>query len=253
MATNPYITTHETSYVPTQNLYENMIIESIQISGNDYYYIPRTLSDKVDQIFGEDVLSSFNSYAKIELYLENMSGYGGESEMLAKFGMEIRDTASFIVSRKRFTEEVVPIVPESRNEKVKWRPCEGDLIYAPFSQSLFEIKFVEDEYPGFYQLKKKYVWALRCELVQLNNEKFETGIEELDEIFGQNVNRLDHKINTEDGFSFICEDGGNILLDSYVLSEAYNDIIGYGDNSAIKKEFTEIMDFDSSNPFNELF
>jgi hypothetical protein len=182
-----------------------------------------------------------------------MSGYGGESEMLAKFGMEIRDTASFIVSRKRFTEEVVPIVPESRNEKVKWRPCEGDLIYAPFSQSLFEIKFVEDEYPGFYQLKKKYVWALRCELVQLNNEKFETGIEELDEIFGQNVNRLDHKINTEDGFSFICEDGGNILLDSYVLSEAYNDIIGYGDNSAIKKEFTEIMDFDSSNPFNELF
>lgn len=253
MATNPYITTHEKSYKPTQNLYENMIIESIQIAGNDYYYIPRELSDKVDQIFGEDVLSSFNSYAKIEMFLENLTGYGGESEMMARFGMEIRDTASFIISRKRFTEIVVPIVPTTRNEKVKWRPCEGDLIYAPFSQSLFEVKFVEDEYPGFYQLKKKYVWALRCETVQLNNEKFNTGIDEIDDFFGQNINRLDNKIGLENGFAFVCEDGGNIILDTYTVAEQYNDIIGYGDNDAIKKEFTEIMNFDQNNPFNELF
>lgn len=253
MATNPFITQHNTKYEPTQNMYENMVIESIQITGNDYYYIPRTLSDKFDQIFGEDVLSSFESYAKIEMYLENISGYGGESEMLSKFGMEIRDTASFIISRKRFTEEVVPIVPETRNEKIKHRPCEGDLIYAPFSQSLFEIKFVEDEYPGFYQLKKKYVWTLRCELVQLNNEKFATGHQEIDEVFGQNINRLSYIITSENGLTFALETGGNILLEEYVVSEPYNDIIGFGDNDAIKREFTDIMNFDQNNPFNELF
>jgi hypothetical protein len=130
MALNPYLSVHTLGYATGQDLYENMMIENIQISGQNYYYIPRTLSTKFDQIFGEDVLSSFDSYAEIEMYLLDVSGLGGESEMISKFGFEIRDTASFILSRKRYREVVVPIVPESRHEKLKWRPCEGDLIYA---------------------------------------------------------------------------------------------------------------------------
>jgi hypothetical protein len=253
MATNTYFTSHNQGNEAENNLYEGMIIESIQMTGQDYYYIPRELSDRFDQLFGEDVLSSFNNHAVIEMWLENFTGYGGESEMLSKFGLETRDTASFIVSRKRFAEVVVPIMPAGRNENVKWRPCEGDLIYIPFSQSLMEIKFVEDEYPGFYQLKKKYVWALRCELVQMNNDKFNTGIPEVDDTFGQNINRLNNTIQLEDGSTLQWEDGGSVINDEYEVSAPYNDLIGYGENEVIKKEFMDIMDFSSSDPFNERF
>lgn len=253
MATNTYFTSHNQGNAAENDLYEGMVIESIQMTGQDYYYIPRELSDRFDQLFGEDVLSSFNNHAVIEMWLENFTGYGGESEMLSKFGLETRDTASFIVSRKRFAEVVVPIMPVGRNDNVKWRPCEGDLIYVPFSQSLFEIKFVEDEYPGFYQLRKKYVWSLRCELVQLNNDKFNTGIPEVDDTFGRNINRLNNTIQLEDGFALLWEDGGSVIDDEYEVSIPYDDLLGYGENAAIKKEFMDIMDFSSSDPFNERF
>lgn len=249
MATNQYIKPQQ-GYQSEQDLYEEMIIENIQISGLDFIYIPRTLSESYDQIFGEDVLSSFKSHAVIEMYLDDYQGYGGESEMISKFGLNIIDTATFIISRKRYQEVVTPIVPDSRNEVLKLRPCEGDLIYAPFSKSLMEVKFVEDEAPGFYQLNKKFVWSLRCELVQINNEKFETGNTEIDDMFGRNLNRLDNSVVQEDEFTILCEDGGYITTEEYVVSKPYDEMLGYGDDTAIKKEFLEIMDFDESSPFN---
>lgn len=250
---NPYLNSATVGYAPTQNLYESLVIENIQISGQNYYYIPRTLSTKFDQLFGEDILSSFDSYAEIEMYLSDFTGYSGESEMLSKFGMEIRDTASFLISRKRFTDVVVPIIPLDRNEKLKWRPCEGDLIYAPFSKSMFEIKFVEDEAPGFYQINKKYVWTLRCELVQLNNESFNTGANEVDDMYNINIDRLNTGILMENGFNILTEDGGNLLDEDYVVSKPFDDMRGFGDNDTIKKEFMDIMNFDSNNPFAERF
>lgn len=251
MSTNRYFRP-QTGRSNEQNLYESMIIESIQWAGLDFMYIPRTIN-KFDQIFGEDVLSSFESYAPIEMWVQDVEGYGGESEMLSKFGMEIRDTATFMVSRKRFRDAVGPIIPDSRNDALKFRPNEGDLIYAPFSKSLFEIKFVEDEYPGFYQLNKKYIWALRCELVQLNNEKFVTGHSDIDDIFGVNINRINMTIITENGNHIMGEAGGYVLLEDYTSAKPYDEIRGYGDDDALKKEFLDIMDFSENNPFGEKF
>jgi hypothetical protein len=245
---NSYLSGPTVGINTEQDLYERMTIESIQISGQNYMYIPRTLN-KLDQIFGEDVLSSFDAYAEIEMYLADFTGYSGASEMMSKFGMEIQDTASFLVSRKRYLEEVVPIVPETRNAALKWRPNEGDLIYAPFSKSLFLIKFVEDEEPGFYQLNKKYVWTLRCELVVLNNEKFNTGLTEIDDVFGASLNRLDMVIVSESGVDIVLETGGNFLLEDYVESKPFDDMRGFGDNTQMKKEFLEIIQFDPSDPF----
>jgi len=248
MATNPYFTA-QTGVVSEQNLVEKMTIESIQIAGLDLVYIPRTIN-KFDKIFGEDVLSSFDSYATIEMYILDFQGPGGQSEILSKFGMEIRDTMSFIVSRKRYEEVVVPIVPPTRDLKVVWRPNEGDLIYLPFSKSLFQIVFVEDEEPGYYQLSKKFVWTLRAELIQFNNEKFDTGHTDVDEYFGANLNRLDMCIQLEDGSGvFELETGGYTLLEDYSVSKDYDDMRGFGDNDAIKAEFIKIMDFDEKNPF----
>lgn len=250
---NPYFNRPQTGYTNEWQLYNSMIIENIQQSGVEIYYIPRKLV-KFDQIFGEDTLSRFESYAIVEAYMEDVEAFGGESELISKFGMEIRDTATFMISRDRYTETVVPIVPENRNELVVNRPCEGDLIYLPMSKSLFEIKFVEDEYPHFYQLHKKYVWALRCELTQLNNEKFVTGEPSIDKYFGSNLNRLDHGYILEDNTGvFLCEDGGNLLDEDYQTANPFDEIRGYGDDNAIKKEFMEIMDFSSDNPFSERF
>jgi hypothetical protein len=249
MTVNIYFQSTENGYVSEQDVVESLNIEAIQIAGQNYIYIPRTLN-KLDKIFGEDVLSSFDSYAEIEMYLSDFQGTGGQSEILTRFGMEIQDTASFIVSRRRFREEVVPIVPSSRNPAVAWRPNEGDLIYAPHSKSLFEIKFVEDEEPGYYQLNKKYVWTLRAELVQYNNEKFTTGYDEVDEYFGANLNRLNMGIALENGSGvFLMENGGDILLEDYVVSKEYDDMRAFGDNSAIKQEFVRIMNFDEKDPF----
>ena len=247
---NQYLSAPTVGIQSEWNLYENMIIESIQVAGQNYIYIPRTLN-KLDQIFGEDVLSSFDSYAEIELYLSDFTGYGGESEMMSKFGMEIRDTASFVVSRRRYTETVVPIVPATRNEKLKWRPCEGDLIYSEFNKSLFEIKFVEDE-STFYQLRKKYVWTLRCELVMLNNEKFDTGNEEVDSYYNIGLNRLNNVLLSESGLDIVLEDGGNVIVEDYQESRPYDDMIGFGDNTSFKKEFLDIMQFDPNDPFRTL-
>lgn len=245
---NSYFTGATVGHTSEQDLVESMTVESIQISGMNVIYIPRSLN-KVDQIFGEDVLSSFESYAEIEMYLSDFAGYGGQSEMLSKFGMQISDTASFLVSRKRYGEIVVPILPESRNTKVMNRPNEGDLIYVSNSKSLFEIVFVEDEEPGFHQLNKKYVWTLRCELMRMNNDKISTGHTEVDDIFGVNMNRLDMSILLETGFHLLTETGGYVLLEDYEVSKEYDDTRGYGDNDVIKKEFLEIMDFDQNNPF----
>ncbi len=250
MTINSYFHASSKGHETEQKLYESIFIESIQISGQNYIYIPRTLN-KLDQIFGEDVLSSFDTYVEIEMYLLDFTGYAGESEMMSKFGMEIRDTASFIISRKRYKDVVVPILPDSRDEKLKWRPNEGDLIYSQFSKSLFLIKFVEDE-SSFYQLNFKPGWTLRCELVILNNEKFDTGHDEIDQIFGTNLNRLDNVVKTESGFDIVLEDGGTLLTEDYVESKQPDDMAGYGDNSQFKKEFLEIMQFDPNDPFRSL-
>lgn len=246
---NPYLSAPTLGQNSEQNLVESMNIEAIQISGQNYIYIPRTLN-KLDQIFGEDVLSSFESYAEIEMWLQDFSGYGGESEILSRFGMEIRDTATFIVSLKRFAEEVIPIFPSNRSTNLV-RPCEGDLIYSTHTKSLFEIKFLEDEEPGFYQLNKKYVYVLRCELIILNNEKFNTGFEEVDNSFGATLNRIDNSLLQEDSFHILTESGGYLLSEDYVISKLYDPIRSYGDNDEIKKQFVQIMDFSEDNPFSE--
>lgn len=245
---NSYFRGATVGYKPEQDFVESMVIESIQISGLNVIYIPRTMN-KIDKIFGEDILSTFEHYAEIEMYLVDYNGFGGNSEMLSRFGMQISDTASFLVSRKRFKEAVVPNLPVSRNENVTWRPNEGDLIYVPNNKSLLEIVFVEDEENAFYQLNKKYVWTLRCEMFRSNNEKVSTGHTDVDTYYGANINRLDMSILSETGFHIVPESGGYVLQEDYVVSKEYDDVRGYGDNDAIKKEFLQIMDFDESNPF----
>ena len=132
--------------------------------GQDVYYIPRDIVNE-DKIFGDDVPSRFNSAYKVEMYIENTDGFDGDGDLFTKFGVEIRDQATFVLARKRWTQTV----SRYDNDINSIRPLEGDLIYLPLSNSLFQIMHVEHEQP-FYQLSNLPTYKMRCELFEYNDE-----------------------------------------------------------------------------------
>ena len=129
-----------------QKFIENLVVESIEIYGQDIYYVPRTLVNR-DTVFGEDSDSTFDSARAIRAYVNNVEGWEGQGELLSKFGIRVEDKTTFIFSREKFTEKV----DDLETLIVEGRPNEGDLIWFPITKHLFEIKFVEVEKP-FYQL-----------------------------------------------------------------------------------------------------
>ena len=172
MATNPFFTQGTRN---EQLLYEDIVLEALKIYGQDVYYLPRTLINE-NKILAEDIPSQFGSAHKIEMYIENTEGFDGEGDLFTKFGVEIRDAATFVVSRRRWTSAV------GRHDNLSnVRPFEGDLIYLPLTNKLFEIMHVEHEQP-FYQLKDLPVFKLRCELFAYNDEDLDTGITDIDNI-----------------------------------------------------------------------
>lgn len=173
MTTNLYFSQKVRS---EQGLYEDIIIEALKMYGQDVYYIPRDIVNE-NTIFGEDVPSRFNSSHKIEMYIENVEGFDGEGDLFTKFGVEIRDQATFVVARRRWTDAVKRV----DSEITSVRPLEGDLIYLPLSNSMFQIMHVEHEQP-FYQLSNLPTYKLRCELFEYNDEDLDTGVTAVDDI-----------------------------------------------------------------------
>ena len=159
-----------------QKFIENLVVESIEIYGQDIYYVPRTIVNK-DSVFEEDSDGKFESAKPIRAYVNNVEGWEGQGELLTKFGIRIEDKTTFIFSREKFKENV----DDSTVLNVEGRPNEGDLIWFPITKHLFEIKFVEVERP-FYQLGRNYVWECQCELFEYSDEEINTGITELDAI-----------------------------------------------------------------------
>jgi hypothetical protein len=171
MPTNVYFS-HGTSN--EQYLIEDLIIESLKIYGNEFFYIPRTLVSK-DNILGEDRLSEFKSSFPIEMYFENVDSMDGQGAFIQKFGLMMEQSATLVVARRRWDQ----LVGRYGKTIIPNRPCEGDLIYFPLTKGLFEIKFVKHQDP-FYQLGKLYVYKLQIELFQYSSERIDTGIQEVD-------------------------------------------------------------------------
>ena len=137
MATSVHFNNFSPAYTNEQRLMEDNIVESIKIMGHDCWYVPREGFNEVDSLFGENPQSKFERAFNVEMYLANVEGYEGDGDFFSKFGVEIRDTSNFIVSRKSF-ERYIP-------SNIAVRPREGDLIFVPTLQKLFEIKFIEEE------------------------------------------------------------------------------------------------------------
>ena len=152
-----------------QMLYEDIVVESLRMFGHETYYLPREIVEE-DTILGEDVQSKFGDAYSVEMYLENTEGFEGDGDLMSKFGVQVRDQATFVISLRTWER----FISLDSNLTTSLRPNEGDLIYFPMSGSMFEIKFVEHENP-FYQVGKLFVFKLQCELFEYSGEDFDTG------------------------------------------------------------------------------
>lgn len=175
MAVSHYFNNYSGRMTGEQFLMEDNIVESIKIMGHDCWYVPREGFNEVDSLFGENPQSKFERAYNMEMYLANVEGYEGDGDFFSKFGVEIRDTSNFICSRRSF-ERYVP-------SSIAVRPREGDLVFVPALQKLFEIKFVEEELM-FFSLgnRKPYIYEMRCELFRYSQESINTGVEEIDHV-----------------------------------------------------------------------
>ena len=267
-----------------QDLINDLTSEVIQIHGIDVFYIPRVIV-KEDLLLGEDVLAKFSTAYEIEMYLKGTEGFGGEGDLVSKFGLDVRDEVIFTVHKDRF---------ELATDMAK--PLEGDLVFLPMSKGLFEIKFVEHEQP-FYQAGKNYSFDITCELFQYSEEQLDTGITAIDDIEREQSASIDFVMTAGGSGTFTIDEAiyqgtslANQTAEGIVVSwsEASrtlraNDTSGtfvagqpikgdssgaewtltsyddqalpttpFADNLEFETEADSILDFSESNPFGEV-
>lgn len=226
MATSTYFSKFD--HLNEQKLIENIIIESIRIYGHDVFYMPRT-SNNLDDLLGEDPLTKFDNAYPIEMYIKSVDGFEGEGSFISKFGLEIRQQVTFSLARSTWSELGLTNVPK-----------EGDVIYFPLTQKLFEIQFVVNE-AVFYQSGALQTFDLQCELFEYSDEDIDTGITAIDSIeetesYVQTfpITFTDQGfILTEDGSFIINEDtpdtaiqgGGNKIIQDTVPLFVVNEVI----------------------------
>ena len=174
---NPYFLQGSSS---EQRLVQDLINEQLRMYGQDIVYIPRNIINK-NTILKEITASEFDDSFRIEAYLVNYEGFGGQGDILSKFGVKTTDEVTFIISKERYEDFISPFISLNPQIQLKSRPEEGDLIYLPLDNTIFEIKYVEGKKP-FYQLNNLYVYELRCEVMDYEaDDVINTSINEVDE------------------------------------------------------------------------
>lgn len=217
MATNVFFQNY--GYFNEQQLIDDLVIESIQMYGVDSVYLTRSITAE-DKILNEDDMSIFNRAYDMEMYVKSVDGFEGEGDFLSRFGLQIRDQATFTVAIRTFEKNV------TRHQTDKVRPLEGDLLYVPMNEKFFKITHVEHE-SVFYQAGALQVFDLKCELFEYSNERFQTGRPLIDNFY---------------------ED---------IETEGLNDLTSLQENDPIAKniffeeEGNDIIDFTEINPFEE--
>ena len=264
---------HFNQYTPVkqeQSLVEDLIIESIKIYGVDGYYLPRTHVN-LDKIYGEDASMIFDDALEMEFYIKSFDGFMGQEDFLSKFGLQIDESITFVVSQKRFTQSLkTSIITEysyniltedgdellsNRNDVSEYdydaivRPREGDLISIPMIKGIYEIKFTQN-IETFYQLGKLYTYEIRCDRLEYSSERINTDVADIDAIEDQyslsTTNR--EKLLDEDTFLFLHEDS------TFVVNEA--DVVVAAEITADNEEIgqkiidDDILDFSEQNPFS---
>jgi hypothetical protein len=265
MARNRYFNQY-TPVKQEQSLVEDLIIESIKIYGVDGYYLPRTHVN-LDKIYGEDASMLFDDALEMEFYIKSFDGFQGQEDFMAKFGLQVDESVTFVVSQKRFTQSLkTSIITEysynmltedgdellsNRNDVSEYdyetivRPREGDLIWISMLKAMYEIKFTQN-IENFFQLGKLYTYELRCDKLEYSSERINTDIAEVDGIedkYSLSTTNSE-KLLDEDAFLLLLEDG------TFIVNEA--DVVVAADNEEIGQKIIDddILDFSEQNPFS---
>ncbi len=223
---------------PEQRLIEDLMIETIKINGVDCYYIPNINESARDLLYGEDPLKKFTAAYPLEMYITNVDGYEGEREFFSKFGLEIRNNMSVIVSKRSFARWV---------PQTYVRPREGDLIYVPFlSQTgeLYEIRYVNYS-EAFYVLGNKYPYFYKLELEKFkySQETIDVGIEDVDNVVAQdayNVTLVMSANNASNNFVV----GESIMANG---SSSVSGTVAYWDRPSLTLKVTDLLGTFSNN------
>jgi hypothetical protein len=249
-----------------QNLVEDLIIESIKIYGVDAYYLPRTHVN-LDLIYGEDSLMIFDDALELELYIKSFDGFQGQQDFLSKFGLQIEETVTFSVAQKRFNQMLKPTYMTEYSYNIKTeegdalldeqlydygtipRPREGDLIWIPMLNAMYEIKFTEN-IENFYQLGKLYTFEMRCDKFEYSSQRINTDVADIDAIEDEYSTSSDNieKMLAENNDILTLEDGTYIVNEARVVSNA----LVSADNENIGEKIIDddILDFSEKNPFS---
>lgn len=240
MATNRYFNPY--NFNRERDTLQGLVVESIKTVGFDVRYVPRTIVER-DDLYGEAVLSKFDSAPTVEVYVKSTEGFEGEGDIVSRFGLEIRDAVTFTIARKRWLqvrtpklleevgynihlensnmynmEEMSCIQLEDGNEHNPYnidsdRPREGDLIWWAEPSALFEIKFVEHE-AQFYQTGIIHTYDLRCEMFVYSSERFNTGYSPIDSVEDDySMDVLNWQLITENSFALLDEEGDPLTIE----------------------------------------
>ena len=176
MPTSPYFPTFYAGHSGEQGLIQDLVDEQIKLFGTDIYYIPKIVL--ADSTLDEVRYTKYQEQFQVEMLLQNVMGFGDNAEFISKFGLRITDEVIFRVSTRRWDEEVAEHSPTLT---VDSRPNEGDLLYFPLTQDIYEIKFVGKEEP-FYQFGKIQFYAITAEIYEVGQDDFDTGVAEIDAV-----------------------------------------------------------------------
>ena len=190
MATSVYFNNYNS--IAEQRVVEDLIVESIKIMGFDAYYLPIFNEDDRDILYGEDPVKKFKTAFPVEFYLSTALEYTGEREFFSKFGLEIKNSANVIISKRSFSQRVP--------QNTFTRPREGDLIYVPFlngTGELYEIRFV-DQTKDFFTLGRRipYFYELQLEKFKYSQEIIDTGVADIDDAVTQSSYTIELEVTS---------------------------------------------------------
>ena len=206
----------------------------------DTYYVPRTIVTR-DNTFREQSVTEYGEGISIEMYIKNIDGFEGDGEFLSKFGVEVRDQITFSVAMRVFDTEVGSNLRRDR-------PLENDLVWFPFNQHLYQIKFVNKK-PIFYQMGALQMYDVVCELFEYSNEVFNTGIDIIDNMYNALLTTTDpYAFTTEVGFNLVDENGNEILDEEYNIGT----LDTASQNDYFESEGVDFLDFSERDPFSEI-